>query len=100
MIVIVPDWIDLSRAPVFFGSTELPERVDRIRGEGEMTAALGRAARPFGPDLRAAAFGVGGTTLPCRSSVELFLAVADLIDRYAPEEKELAEIYRTPLVKE
>ena len=100
MVVIVPDWIDLARVPVFFGSTELPERVDRARGAREMTAAAARTARPFTPQVRAGAFAAGGELLKCAGSVELFRAVADLIDRYAPAEHELAEIYRTPLVEE
>ena len=59
-----------------------------------------RGARPFTAEQRAAALAAGGEALVLRGSRDLFLAVADLIDRYAPEESELAEIYRTPLVAE
>jgi hypothetical protein len=100
MIVIVPTWVDLARVPVYFGSTELPERIDRARGALEEAAASARGAGPFGAEARAAAFAAGGEPLAVRGSHELFLAVADLIDRFAPLESELAEIYRTPLVPE
>jgi hypothetical protein len=100
MIVIVPAWVDLGRAPVYFGSTELPERIDRARGVLEEAAASVRGAGPFSAEARAAAFAAGGEPLAVRGSHELFLAVADLIDRFAPQESELAEIYRTPLVAE
>ena len=43
--LIAPD-IDLSKDPVFFGSTEPPERVSRSRGEAERSAALSAGIRP------------------------------------------------------
>lgn len=100
MIVIVPAWVDLARAPVYFGSTELPERIDHARGALEQAVAAERGARPFSAEARAVALAAGGEALALRGSRELFLAIADLIDRYAPQESELAEIYRTPLVGE
>jgi hypothetical protein len=100
MIVIVPEWIDLHTVPVYFGSTELPERIDRVRGQGEMQAARARGAKPFTPDQLAVASAMGGDTLAVADPVALMRAVADLIEIYAPEEHELAEIYRTPLVSE
>jgi hypothetical protein len=42
----------------------------------------------------------GGEAAAPAGSVALFRAVADLIDQYAPQESELAEIYRTPPVEE
>lgn len=99
VVVIVPDWFDPAQAPVFFGSMELPERVERARGSQEQALAAGRGAGPFPRVEREAAFAAGGERLECRGSVELFLAVADLIDRYAPSESALADLYRTPLVE-
>ncbi len=99
MVIIAPEWFDLANSPVFFGSMELPERVDRARGREEQALAIGRGAVPFASAERAAARAAGGDSLVCAGSVELFRAVADLIDRYAPDEKELADIYRTPLVE-
>jgi hypothetical protein len=100
LVVIVPDWVDLARSPVFFGSAELPERIDRARGGREMAVARGRAAAPFAAETRTRASALAAQPLRIRSSVELFHAVADLIDRYAPDEHELAEIYRTPLLED
>jgi len=100
MIVIVPDWVDPLSAPFFFGSRELPERIDRARGAVELAAAAGQGAAPFSAEVVAAARAAGGERARWRDSVALFRAVADLIDAYAPDEHELAEIYRTPLVGE
>jgi hypothetical protein len=99
MVLIVPDWFELSESPVFFGSTELPERIDRARGSQERKLAVERGARPFPPEVRDAAVSAGGDRLECRNSVGLFLAVADLIERFAPDESERADLYRTPLVE-
>lgn len=98
IVLIVPEWVDLERDPVFFGSDELPERIDRARGRLEALTASVRAARPFPAAARAEAFAAGGPLLELADSVELFRAVADLIERYAPEEREWAEIYRTPVI--
>jgi hypothetical protein len=100
LIVVVPDWIDLRVSPVFFGSTGLPEQIGRAYGQREMETAVARGVEPFATERLAAAEAEGGDTLLADDAVALMRAVADLIEIYAPEEQELAEIYRTPLVGE
>jgi len=85
LIVIAPGEIDLTDVPIFFGSTELPERVDRARGLLEMEAALDAGARAFAPQCVAEAFEAGG---------DMLLTIADLIEIYTPDETEAVEIYR------
>jgi hypothetical protein len=94
LIVIAPGEIDLTEVPIFFGSTELPERVDRVRGRLEMEAALEVGVRAFASQRVAEAYEAGGDTLRVARIEELLLTIADLIEIYAPDESEAAEIYR------
>jgi hypothetical protein len=79
---------------------ELPERIDRARGAAALAAAVAQGAVPFAAARIARAHEAGGAPAQLRDGVELFLVVADLIDAYAPDEAEVATIYRTPLVGE
>jgi hypothetical protein len=100
MIVIVPGAVDLRTTPIFFGSEELPERVDAARGALELEAARAIGIVPFSASTVDAAFALGGEPLAVAGSEEVYRAIADLIDAYSPTETERAEIYRmTPLVR-
>ncbi len=99
LVVIVPDWVDPT-GPVFYGSTLLPERVDRAHGARELALARARGARGAPPERWEAARAAGGAALWLTDAVALFRAAADLIERYAPEEPDPVAIYRTPLVGE
>ncbi len=99
LVVIVPEWVDLSTAPFYFGSTELPERIDRARGAAELSAASALGAVPFARERLASARSVGGDAAALADANALFLAVADLIDAYAPDEHERAENYRIPVLR-
>ena len=99
LVVIVPGWVDLSAAPFYFGSTELPERIDRARGAAELSAAMALGAAPFARERLASARSAGGDEAAPADANALFLAVADLIDAYAPDEHERAENYRIPVLR-
>ncbi|MCA9730021.1 MAG: hypothetical protein KC729_20225 [Candidatus Eisenbacteria bacterium] len=94
VIVLLPDSIDPATAVFFFGSDELPERIDRARGELERDRAvsLGIVPRPAG-EIEAA-LATGGETLRVRNIDGVYRALADLIPIYSPQEQELAETYR------
>ncbi len=94
MIVIVPGEPDLKVTPIFFGSMELPERVDAARGRAEQAAAEKLGIRPFPPEAVQAALIRGGGTLRVRDTVHLYLAISDLILIFSPTEIERAESYR------
>lgn len=100
LIVFVPDWVDPATAPFYFGSMELPERITRSRGAAERAAAVADGAIPFADERIGQARAGGGEPARLADSVALFRAAADLIDAYAPDEAEKAEIYRTRLVGE
>ena len=96
LVVIVPATVNLATDPIFFGSLELPERVDAARGAQEMAAALTLGIRPVAEDKLSAALAAGGETLREVDLEGVMLTVADLIDEYAPDESEVAESYRLP----
>jgi len=100
LIAFVPARIDLRTAPFYFGSMELPERIDLARGAAELHAAVALGASAFSKETVTRAFAAGGEPAKFADSVALFRAAADLIDRYAPDESYVAERYRVPLVGE
>jgi len=92
LVVFVPGKPDLRKALVYFGSTELPERVDAAHGRKELAAAREAGVRPFPKKIVDQALERGGTeTLGVPDAHRLFQALADLIDRYAPDEHDVAE---------
>ena len=94
MIVLVPGDVDVAASVAYFGSWELPERVDDARGAAEEAAALALGVSPIGAAQFTAALAAGGDALRTRSVNGVHRAVADLLDVYSPEERELAEAYR------
>lgn len=94
VIVLVPGDTDLSSSPLFYGSRELPERIDRTRGTQERDLALSSGITAPSAEEVEAAFIAGGEPLLARSIDGVYRALADLILTYSPQEAELAEIYR------
>jgi hypothetical protein len=86
MVVIVPGDTDLTSAPIFFGSIELPERVDRARGEAEVAAALALGIQPVGAQAARTALLAGGPALRTRSIDGVYRSLADVLTRYSPDE--------------
>lgn len=99
-IAFVPGEVDLTRAPVFFGSTRLPETVDRARGLEELRRARAAGIRPFSEKAVSEAWQRGGAPLHVRDAKDLYVAIADLIDLYAPAERDVARGMRAPRVGE
>lgn len=94
VIVLVPGDTDLAESPLFYGSMELPERIDRARGMQERDLALSSGiTAPTAEEVEAALL-AGGEPLGARSIDGVYRALADLILTYSPQEAELAEIYR------
>lgn len=99
VVVIVPGAIDESNLSVWYGPPDLPESVDgawitlaraRVRPEDLTTFTASEVA---------AARALGGATLPARDRVELDRSVAQLIIRFSPEERALAESLLVPVTK-
>lgn len=88
------DWM---HTPIWYGSAELPERIDapRIQLELEQALASGLAAPPSATLQSARA--EGGELLRCKSIDALLPSIADLIERYSPAEDELVRGLRVPV---
>lgn len=94
VVVLVPGDTDLSSAPMFYGSRELPERIDRARGMQERDLALSSGIKARPAEEIASALAAGGQPLAARTIDGVYRALADLILIYSPQEAEQAEIYR------
>ena len=91
--------LDLSSALVWYGSPELPERVDAARIEVERAAAQDAGLQPLGADRVSAALEAGGelVQLPDRTTLERY--GAELILEWSPSEHELAQSLLAPLLR-
>lgn len=97
VIAIIPGEIDLTRAPIWFGRPELPERVTTEMIKAERALAERAEIQPLSADkLR----------LATRSSVQvsdlyelLREHAADLVLEYSPQESDLAKTWRLPVAK-
>lgn len=85
--------LDLARAPIWFGSLELPERVDAARIAAERRAAEARGIGPArsAPRVRAAST---GEPIRVRTRRELDAYLADLVELWSPEETDLVRQLR------
>jgi len=99
VVAIVPGAIDESNLSVWFGPPDLPEKVDgawitlaraRVRPEDLTTFTASEVA---------SARALGGATLQARDRVELDRSSAQLILRFSPEERALAESLLVTVLK-
>ena len=95
LVVLVPGAFDAS-APIFFGTPELPERVDAATVARELDAA--RAAGIAAP-AGAGSFATADTEpLPFENDHQLRVYASDLIELHAPDEVDLISGLRAPLL--
>jgi len=83
--------LDLAKEPIFFGSPELPERVDAAWLDLEMLAAEAAEIVPFAADRIAEARRRGGPAATFMNRSALLGAAALLIREFVPEQDEVAE---------
>jgi len=91
LIALVPGRMDLATAPVWFGTPELPERVDAATIAKERARAKKAGIEAFGKEAITAALRRGGERLEAADHDALMRELAGLVREYSPEEKELAE---------
>lgn len=82
--------LDLTKAPMWFGTPELPERVDADRIRQEKALATNVGIKPFDAEKIEALLAKSGGVLAEPDMARILDDVADLIDRYSPQEAELA----------
>ncbi len=97
VIAIIPGEVDLTRAPIWFGRPELPERVTAQTIRSERALADAARIRPF------VAKKVQGVTQGRLQASDLASLLRDhaanLVLEYSPQEKELAETWRLPVAR-
>jgi len=79
-----PEYLDLSKSLIWFGTPELPERVDAAMIKQELALAKRAGIKPLMVPRQAAA------TLRAKDKTQLYGQAAALIAKYSPQEKELA----------
>ena len=91
--------LDLESSMIWFGTPELPERVDAARIRTELALAFNEGVRPLPAAWIQAALAEGGPLLraPDRPTLDRYLA--DLVERFAPQEVDLISGMRAPLVR-
>ena len=94
VIGIIPAKVDLAKAPVWFGTPDLPERVDAETIAAERAKADTAGIRPLGGKAVAAALAVDAEELSFADRDAMLPYLASLISQYAPDEKILAETFR------
>jgi hypothetical protein len=93
--------LDLERAPIWFGTPELPERVDaaKIREERALARRAGVRAQPEARVRAAFDRAQADETAFLPDRVALEHMAADLIAEHAPTETDLVEGLTAPLVR-
>lgn len=100
VIAIVPGDVDLKKEPVWFGTPELPERVDAATVKSERAQADQAGIAPFSAEKVDAALSNGGARLSVADQDELLRGqVSALIRQYAADEEHLAVTFNVPVTK-
>jgi hypothetical protein len=97
VIAIIPGEVDLAREPAWFGSPALPERVNAETINSERAKAEKAGIRPFDAEkIRS----VTQERLEASDLASLLREhVAELLVKYSPQEKALAETWRLPVAQ-
>lgn len=94
VIGIIPGPIDLSKEPVWFGTRDLPERIDAKKIRDERAKAISSGIRPL------KAYDVKSRTKDMAAVTDLTMLLrkyaADLILEFSPQEKHIVEAWRLP----
>ena len=91
VIAIVPGEVDLKKAMIWFGTPELPERVDANMVKAESALANAAKIAPFSVKVVETSLKMGGAELKVTNKDELLRRAAELIMQYSPQESQLAE---------
>jgi hypothetical protein len=99
VVALVPGEVDLSKSLVWFGTPDLPERVDAAKVSEELALAREAGIKSFSAKQIESAVAKGGDRLNV-SDLDALLRgeVSELILKYSPQEKHLAEAFRVPVV--
>jgi hypothetical protein len=96
VVAIVPGDVDLKKAPIYFGTPDLPERVDGKMAKAELDKAKAADIKPFTVKVIKAAMDRGGEAQNHGNKTALLRHVAELLKQYSPVEKQLIAIFAPP----
>lgn len=100
VVAVVPGDVDLTKDPVWFGTPELPERVNAARVQAERQQAEKAGIKPLSAEQAKAATAAGGSRINSQDMSALLRdTIGGLIEQYSPQEKELAETWRLPVAR-
>ncbi len=100
VIAIVPGDVDLAKDPIWFGTPELPERVDAATIQVEREKADKAGIKPISSEKAQAARAKGGERINAADLGALLRdTLAGLVEQYSPQEKRLSDTWRMPVVK-
>lgn len=83
--------LDLTKAPIWFGAPELPERVDADRIRQEKALALNAGIKPFEAEKIEKLLADSGETLAEATMAGILDEVADLVEQHSPQEQEVID---------
>ena len=89
VVCIVPGKVDLKTAIAWFGTPELPERVDAVAIKKEREFADKAGLKPFAEESVKKATALGKEKLEVADRDQLRRSLAPLVQQYAPQEKDL-----------
>jgi len=98
VVAVVPGDVDLTKDPVWFGTPELPERVNAARVQAEREQAEKAGIKPLSAEKAKVAVDNGGSRVNSPDMSALLRdVVAGLVEKYSPQEKSVAEAWRLPV---
>lgn len=90
-----PDYLDLNRATIWFGTPELPEAVDARQVQRQRDLAARAGIAPLAREQVEGAMRAGGRELRLPDKQALLGEAATLVERYSPQERQLIEELRS-----
>ena len=92
VVALVPGEVDLTKAPIWFGTPELPERITANRAQAELEKAVKAGIKPFTAKQISAAQAKGGAAVKAADQSTLLREqVVGLLREYSPQESQLAD---------
>lgn len=98
LVVIVPGDLDPAADPAWFGAPALPEQVDAATVARELAAARAAGVPPLARTARSRPDALGHAQVEFADRTALHRYAAELVLRWAPEERDKAEGLLAPLV--
>jgi hypothetical protein len=100
VVAVVPGRVDLTKDLVWFGTAEVPERINAARVQAERQQAEKAGIKPLSVEQAKAATDAGGERVNAQDMSSLLRdTIGNLVEKYSPQEKHLAETWRLPVVK-